>query len=329
MPGGSVTNWSRSRLALSTRREPLRALHARAPDPRRDERLPGLPAGAPAEDLVRQPFHSDGYGFQVELVMRAWTPRVRRRRDRRSRSASARTATRRSRGGIVVEALWLVTVWGLKARLRGAPAADRRIPDNGHYVTLPGSPPPPRTCGTCLAMPNAARSRTPWPRGDVRTPTARRDRARLAADRLVPRSSHYADADGRDAEHAFGVECSPTNDHCVGLYEDPLPSLSAARREGRRDRELSCRHRPFDLQRDPGRGSRRAGRRGGDRGGPGEPCEAVRNAPLRSTVWIWQTTSTTCDRGSTSGRPTTRTTAARRWSRSSSIAITPRRRASR
>jgi dolichol-phosphate mannosyltransferase len=23
-------------------------------------------------ELVRQPFHSDGYGFQVELVMRTW-----------------------------------------------------------------------------------------------------------------------------------------------------------------------------------------------------------------------------------------------------------------
>ncbi len=114
VPGGSVTNWSRSRVSLSRggnhyarfclgfdvrdatsgfrvyRREALRAITA-------------------------QPIRSEGYGFQIELVYRAW---------RQGWSVGEAPITFRERAHgqskisrrIVFEALWLVTVWGLKAR---------------------------------------------------------------------------------------------------------------------------------------------------------------------------------------------------------------------
>ena len=44
VPGGSVTNWSRARLALSKARQQLRPRDARDPPPRRHERLPRLSA---------------------------------------------------------------------------------------------------------------------------------------------------------------------------------------------------------------------------------------------------------------------------------------------
>src|SRR4029453_16342354 len=68
VPGGSVSNWSRMRLALSKGGE----LYAR------------VVLGGPLHDatsgyrvyrrgllerLVAEPFHADGYGFQVELVL--------------------------------------------------------------------------------------------------------------------------------------------------------------------------------------------------------------------------------------------------------------------
>jgi dolichol-phosphate mannosyltransferase len=72
------------------------------------------------QDLVAEPFHSDGYGFQVELVMRSWlhgwalgeVPITFREREFGHSKISRR---------IVVEALWLVTRWGVALRLRGRP----------------------------------------------------------------------------------------------------------------------------------------------------------------------------------------------------------------
>lgn len=121
VPGGSVTNWSRSRVALS------RAGNGYA------RFMLGLPVRDATSgyrayrrdllaDLVRKPFHSEGYGFQIELVMRAWNlgydvseaPITFREREHGHSKISRH---------IVVEALWLVTVWGVKARLRGTPPA--------------------------------------------------------------------------------------------------------------------------------------------------------------------------------------------------------------
>jgi dolichol-phosphate mannosyltransferase len=74
---------------------------------------------APAlAELICEPFHSEGYGFQIELVMRAWnlgyavgeSPITFRERQHGHSKISRR---------IVAEALWLVTRWGLSERFRG------------------------------------------------------------------------------------------------------------------------------------------------------------------------------------------------------------------
>ena len=126
MPGGSVTNWSRLAGGAVARRQPLRAAHAGAADARRDERVPGLPAAAAGELVRATRSDSDGYGFQIELVDRAdragfdigEAPITFREREHGQSKISRR---------IVVEALWLVTRWGVEERLgmRGAPSAQR------------------------------------------------------------------------------------------------------------------------------------------------------------------------------------------------------------
>jgi dolichol-phosphate mannosyltransferase len=114
--GGSVTNWSRSRLALS------RAGNAYARTwldlPVRDAtsgfRVYRRDALA---QLTATPVRSDGYGFQVELVLRATEAAMSIAEvpiEFREREHGHSKISRR----IVVEALWLVTLWGLRARFR-------------------------------------------------------------------------------------------------------------------------------------------------------------------------------------------------------------------
>ncbi len=115
VPGGSVTNWSRSRLALSRGGN----LYAR------------LALGFPLRDatsgfrvyrrrllehLLAHDLRSDGYAFQVELAYRAWrdgfavaeVPITFREREHGASKISRR---------IVLEALWLLAIWGLRERL--------------------------------------------------------------------------------------------------------------------------------------------------------------------------------------------------------------------
>jgi len=115
VPGGAVTNWSRARIALSKGGN----LYAR------------IMLGIPLRDatsgfrvfrkgllahLVAEPIRSDGYGFQIELALRSW-------RDGYSVGEAPITFREREHGQskisrrIVIEALWLVTVWGIKGRL--------------------------------------------------------------------------------------------------------------------------------------------------------------------------------------------------------------------
>ena len=119
VPGGSVTNWSRVRLALS----------------RAGNGYARLMLGFPVHDatsgyrvyrrellraLLADPVRADGYGFQVELVLRAWlqgwaigeVPITFREREHGRSKLSRR---------IVVEALWLVTRWGVSLRATGRP----------------------------------------------------------------------------------------------------------------------------------------------------------------------------------------------------------------
>jgi apolipoprotein N-acyltransferase len=120
IPGGSVSNWSQARVALSRAGN----TYARS--------MLGVPVKDATsgyrvyrrellEALVSEPFASDGYGFQIELVMRAWhlgfdvgeSPITFRERAHGHSKISRR---------IVVEALWLVTKWGIRLRLHVDPA---------------------------------------------------------------------------------------------------------------------------------------------------------------------------------------------------------------
>jgi apolipoprotein N-acyltransferase len=114
IPGGSVTDWSRSRVALS------RGGNAYA------RFMLGLPIHDATSgyrvyrrellaDLLRDPFASDGYGFQIELVSRA---------HRLGYAVGEAPITFRERvygeskisRGIVAEAFWKVTRWGWALR---------------------------------------------------------------------------------------------------------------------------------------------------------------------------------------------------------------------
>jgi apolipoprotein N-acyltransferase len=131
VPGGAVTNWGLGRRALSRGGN----LYAR------------LALGFPVHDatsgfrvfrrellahLIDGTVRSDGYGFQIELAYRAWldgfklveAPITFAEREHGRSKISRR---------IVAEALWLVTLWGLRARLR--PSAPLSVnADNGRYV---------------------------------------------------------------------------------------------------------------------------------------------------------------------------------------------------
>jgi hypothetical protein len=119
--GGSVSNWSRARVALS------RGANAYS------RVMLGLPIHDATsgyrvyrrellEELLRTPFAGAGYVFQIELVMRS---------DRAGFDVGEVPITFREREhgeskisrSIVVEALWMVTRWGLSARLGHGPAA--------------------------------------------------------------------------------------------------------------------------------------------------------------------------------------------------------------
>ena len=119
VPGGSVSDWSRSRIALSRAGN----LYARF--------MLGIPVRdatsgyrvyrrALLEELVRHPPASEGYGFQIELVMRSWDLGYRLSESPITFSERAHGESKISRG-IVVEALWLVTKWGLRARVGASP----------------------------------------------------------------------------------------------------------------------------------------------------------------------------------------------------------------
>jgi apolipoprotein N-acyltransferase len=118
VPGGAVTNWSRPRLALSMAGNGYArlALGFGLHDATSGFRVYRRRL---LEHVVTEPIRSDGYGFQVELAFRAWregfavteVPITFREREHGVSKISRR---------IVFEALWLVTVWGLRQRLVGA-----------------------------------------------------------------------------------------------------------------------------------------------------------------------------------------------------------------
>jgi apolipoprotein N-acyltransferase len=116
VPGGAVTDWSRSRVALSKGGNtyarfclgfPIRDATSGFRAYRREA----------LRTVTLEPIRSDGYGFQIELVYRAWKAGL-------SVGEAPITFSERVHGQskisrrIVYEALWLVTLWGLRARFR-------------------------------------------------------------------------------------------------------------------------------------------------------------------------------------------------------------------
>jgi dolichol-phosphate mannosyltransferase len=116
VPGGSVSNWSKARVALSRAGNAYARFMLGVP-------LHDATSGfrvyrrALLGELVANTITSEGYGFQIELVMRSWqlgatlveVPITFREREHGHSKISRR---------IVVEALWLVTRWGLAQRFR-------------------------------------------------------------------------------------------------------------------------------------------------------------------------------------------------------------------
>jgi apolipoprotein N-acyltransferase len=124
--GGSVSNWSRMRVALSRAGNTYARIMLGVPvhDATSGYRVYRR---ATLEAIVDQPISSDGYGFQIELVMRAdqlgfdlgEVPITFREREH-GHSKLSRT--------IVVEALWLVTRWGIGMRVGREPLAEVTAP---------------------------------------------------------------------------------------------------------------------------------------------------------------------------------------------------------
>jgi hypothetical protein len=126
VPGGSVSNWSRGRVALSRAGNTYARWMLGIP-------LHDATSGfrvyrrALLEDLVADPIASQGYGFQIELVLRSWqlgatlaeVPITFREREHGHSKLSR---------GMVAEALWLVMRWGLADRFRGAPPRAPAVP---------------------------------------------------------------------------------------------------------------------------------------------------------------------------------------------------------
>jgi dolichol-phosphate mannosyltransferase len=114
--GGSVSNWTRSRVALSRTGNAYARLCLGFPirDSTSGFRVFHTPV---LSSILDRPIRSDGYGFQVEVAYRAWSrghdvvevPITFREREHGRSKISRR---------IVLEALWLVTIWGLRARMR-------------------------------------------------------------------------------------------------------------------------------------------------------------------------------------------------------------------
>jgi apolipoprotein N-acyltransferase len=116
VPGGSVSNWSRARVALSRAGNTYARFMLGLP-------LHDATSGfrvyrrALLAELMTNRIASEGYGFQIELVMRSWqlgatlveVPITFREREHGHSKISRR---------IVVEALWLVTRWGVTDRLK-------------------------------------------------------------------------------------------------------------------------------------------------------------------------------------------------------------------
>ena len=155
VPGGAVTNWGLLRRTLSRAgnsyaRAMLRIPVADSTSGFRVFRRSLL------RFLVQRAIQSEGYGFQIELVDRAWkggfsvgqVPITFREREHGHSKISRR---------IVFEALWLVTVWGLRDRLRGGRSRPNGTAPPPRAAREPETPGRPNDAG----VPGAGSARRP------------------------------------------------------------------------------------------------------------------------------------------------------------------------
>ena len=118
VPGGEVTNWSRSRVALSKGGNAYARMLLRFPVADATSGFRAYRRHA-VESLLSQGITSEGYAFQIELAYRAWrsgfsvgeVPIQFREREHGRSKLSRR---------IVAEALWRVGSWGLRDRFGAA-----------------------------------------------------------------------------------------------------------------------------------------------------------------------------------------------------------------
>ena len=139
VPGGAVTNWGLLRRFLSRGGNlyTQTALGIPVRDATSGYRVfrRGL-----LREILERGVKADGYGFQIELVYRAWqlgyavgeVPITFREREHGQSKISRR---------IVVEALWLVTVWGIRDRLRPGRQPERRSRPESPPMAAPPSTP--------------------------------------------------------------------------------------------------------------------------------------------------------------------------------------------
>ena len=118
--GGGVSDWSRMRLALSRGGNAYArlALGFEVRDATGGYRA--FRTGE-LERLLARPVTADGYAFQIEMAYRAWCHGLRIREVPIVFAERAEGVSKMSRR-IVIEALVLLTSWGLRARFRGHPA---------------------------------------------------------------------------------------------------------------------------------------------------------------------------------------------------------------
>jgi apolipoprotein N-acyltransferase len=117
VPGGSVTNWGLLRVGLSRAGNAYARFMLDLPlrDATSGFRVYRRPL---LEELTRRPFTSDGYGFQIELAWRAGRLGYDLHEEPITFQERQHGVSKISRT-IVLEALWLVTRWGLKSRFGG------------------------------------------------------------------------------------------------------------------------------------------------------------------------------------------------------------------
>ena len=243
IPGGSVSNWSRLRLALSR----VGNLYARV--------MLGIPLHdatsgyrvyrrALLERLVAEPFHADGYGFQVELVLRAWLDgwsvgevpiAFREREHGHSKLAADRVRGPLARDSVGRRAPGPRTAvprgLSIRRRLRPRPVARQVRLHTGSGARVASGQDGRGQARRCRGRPDRAWDEPTDQHAQARgLRSGRRDRRRGS-------HRHRVDLPGRGSEEAIGTALSPhARDRVVATKAATPRATDGARSFGRRSR---------------------------------------------------------------------------------------------